>query len=241
MRVLSLAAAALIAVSGIAQSDTTRLTVSTANNVPFTGENLPDGGVVNSTIRDVAERAGFEVQFEYMSWHRALETARRGMYDASSYWFFSDERAVDFIHVGPIVESRQVFFAIAGREVPTWSELEDFAGLRIGVVTKFTYTPELWALGESGVLTLSETQSTVTNLRKLLAGRIDIMPYSERAGWHLIRENFTEEEQARFVVLDNPLTRSDGYLLVSRSMPNSEEVAQRLQAAVDSLTASNAD
>ncbi|WP_306115930.1 MULTISPECIES: ABC transporter substrate-binding protein [unclassified Roseovarius] len=241
MRVLSLAAAAVIALSTIARSDTTTLTLATGDYVPFTGENLPDGGVVNGIVQEVAARSGIDVEFEYMPWKRALEATRQGAYDGTSYWYYSEEREADFIHVGPLVEERQVFFAIAGPEVPTWSELEDLSGLRIGVVPGFTYTPELWELGESGVLTLSEATSNEANMRKLLAGRIDVFPHSEMAGWHLIRETFTEEEQARFVVLDNTLSSSDGYLLISRNMPNGEEVAKALQAAVDSLMAANAN
>ncbi len=241
MRLLSFAAAAFFAISTVAQSDTTSLTVASGNYTPFAGEDLPDGGLVNGVLREAAERAGFDVTFEYMPWKRALEASRRGMYDATSYWYYSEERMDDFIHVGPLIEERLVFFAIASHETPTWSALEDLTGLRIGVVPGFTYTPEFWALGESGVLTLSEATSNEANLRKLLAGRIDVFPHSEMAGWHLIREAFTEEEQARFIVLDNSLTSSDGYLLISRRMPNGEEVARRLQAALDSLTASNAD
>ena len=175
-----------------------------------------------------------------MPWKRALEATRDGLYDGTSYWYFSEEREADFIHVGPLVEERQVFFAITGPDVPEWSELEDLADLRIGVVPGFTYTPEFWELGESGVLTLSEAPSNEANLRKLLAGRIDVFPHSEAAGWHLIRQKFTEEEQARFVVLENSLTSSNGYLLISRVTPNSEQVAQALQAAADSLVAATA-
>lgn len=235
MRILSLAAAVLLGVSTLAQSDARSLTLATGDYVPFTGQHLPDGGVVNGIIRDVAARSGFDVQFEYMPWKRALEATRRGSYDGTSYWYFSEEREADFIHVGPLVEERQVFFAIAGPDLPAWSELADLSGLRIGVVPGFTYTPEFWGLGESGVLNLSEAPSNEANMRKLLAGRIDVFPHSEMAGWHLIRETFTEEEQARFVVLENPLTRSDGYLLISRSAPDSAAVAEALQTAVDSL------
>ena len=233
MRILSLTAIIGLAFATVSHSETRTLSIATGSYAPFTGQDLPGEGVVNRSVRAIAKSAGFEISFNYMPWKRTLEATRRGMYDATSYWYYSEQREPHFIHVGPVMREREVFFTRTDADIPEWNELEDLAGLRIGVVPGYTYTPQLWDLGESGRLILSEATSDEANLKKLLAGRIDVYPMSETAGWHLISELFSEEEQARIRILDTPLVISGGYLLVSRSKPDAEDVAQALQNAVD--------
>lgn len=233
MRILSLTTIISLAFATVSHSETRTLSIATGSYAPFTGQELPGEGIVNQSVRAIAKAAGFDISFNYMPWKRTLEATRRGMYDATSYWYYSAQRESHFIHVGPVMREREVFFTLAGADIPDWNALEDLSGLRIGVVPGYTYTPQLWELGESGQLILSEATSDEANLRKLLAGRIDIYPMSETAGWHLIRELFSESEQARLTVLDTPLVVSGGYLLISRSKPDAEAVAEALQNAVD--------
>ena len=53
MRFLPLAAALLAAVT-VAQADTRSLTLATGDYVPFTGQELPNGGLVNDIVQQIA-------------------------------------------------------------------------------------------------------------------------------------------------------------------------------------------
>jgi len=232
MRILSLVLGASLTIAAAAHSETRTLSIATGSYAPFTGEDLPGGGTVNQSLREIAAYAGFDVEFHHMPWKRTLEATRRGMYDATSYWHYSADREESFIHVGPVMEQREVFFTRVDTDIEDWTNLEDLAGLRIGVVPGYTYTPELWEMGASGQLTLSEAATDEANLRKLLAGRIDILAMTEPAGWHMIGEMFSESEQAQLRVLNTALVISGGFILVSRAKPDAEAVAEALQNAV---------
>ncbi len=237
MRVLFLAAFAALVATGAVRADAPPLTIATGEFEPYTGQNLPGDGAVNQVVRLVAERAGYDVEFAYMPWKRTLEATRRGMYSASSYWYYRQDREADFIHVGPIVDAREVFFVRADAGLEDWTELADFAELRIGVVPGYTYTPELWDMANSGELTVSEAASDEANLKKLLAGRIDVYPMEVQGGWHLIRQRFSSEEAEQFAILETPLSVTGGYLLLPRSIPESAEIATALQAAIEDMQA----
>ncbi|WP_300030013.1 transporter substrate-binding domain-containing protein [uncultured Roseobacter sp.] len=218
-----------------AGADVRSLMISSGQHPPFAGDALPEDGIVNSYVRRVAEEAGFVADIRYLPWARALETSRNANFQATSYWYYSEERNADFIHVGPVSQEAEVFFVLEDAGIPEWERLEDLSGYRIGATLSYTYTPEFWSLGESGVLTLSETPENESNLRKLLSGRIDLFPISEEVGWYMIRNLFSEEDQARFTTLKKPLNTHEGYLLVSRAAPQSEQIAADLQSAVDRL------
>lgn len=232
MRILCLSMAFLLAAVTGLQAETKTLRIATGIYKPFTGPDLPDHGVVNANIVRIAKRAGFDVRFDYMPWKRAIEVTRRGAYDATSYWYHSEARNADFIHVGPVMKERLIFLTCDENATLDWERLEDLAGLRIGVVPGYTYTEELWDLAERGILTLSEGPSDEANLRKLLAGRIDLYPVTEGAGWHLIRHVFFKAEQERFMALRTPLAITEGYLLVPRKARDADAIAEALQNAV---------
>lgn len=226
---------AVFVMAHAARADLPVLTVATGDYEPFTSESLPEGGFVNGIVRRIVEQAGYGVEFKFMPWKRNMEATRRGIYHASSYWFYSEEREADFYHIGPIHEVRQLFFVRADANIENWTRLEDLAGLRIGVVPGYTYTPEFWALVEEGVLTISEATSDEANLKKLLAGRIDAYPFSEVGGWHIIEQTFSPEDAEQITVLETPFSRSIGYLLLSRAIPDADVIATRLQSAADEL------
>lgn len=209
------------------------ITVATGDYAPFTGQDLEGYGTVNARLTRLAEASDIELNFEFMPWKRALEATRRGNFVATSFWYFSEDREADFIHVGPLIADRLVFFGRDDRSPLAYESLSDLQGYTIGIVPGYTYTPEFWALVEDGTLTVSEGPSDLANFRKLVAGRIDLLPVSEEAGWHMASENLSAEDLATLTVLDVPLAVTNGYLLIPRSLENAETIAARLQSGAD--------
>ena len=233
MRSLKLAAICLFAAVTAPKAETTVLSIASGAWAPFSGQDLPGEGIVNSSVRRIATAAGYDVEFNYMPWARALEETRQGAYDATSYWFYKAEREDDFIHIGPLNEERTVFYALASTDVPEWTDLSDLAGLRIGVITGYTYTPELWELGAAGVLSLSEAQSDEANFRKLLAGRVDLLVISQDVGNYLLNKSFSEADRNRLTIVEKPLSTAHGYLLLPRNKPETEAIANAMQNVIE--------
>lgn len=214
--------------------------IATGEYEPFTSEAASDDGLVNQIISQAFEEAGYSVTYEYMPWKRAIELTRRGDYTASSFWYYSKKREEEFIHAGPLFEERLVFFRLESTNEPAWDELSDLSGLKIGVVDGYTYTSELWDLGEAGKLTLERGPSDEANFKKLLAGRIDLFPLGEATGRHLLATKFTAEERERITISSKPLTATFGYLLVSRAHEDAEKIAADFDAALSKLRAEQA-
>ncbi|MEM8812189.1 MAG: transporter substrate-binding domain-containing protein [Pseudomonadota bacterium] len=223
-------------VACVSHSFATEIRIATGDYAPFTDSAEPTGGVVNAFVSKIVTRAGLSGTFEFNPWMRSLELTRAGRFDATSFWYFSPEREADFIHVGPVMRDRLVFFRRADTPEPKWDGLNDLKGHTIGAVTGYTYTPEFWELAEEGTLNVELAPSDEANFKKLLAGRIDLFPMSEESGRRLVSTIFSTDEQGRIVYSAQPLVVTDGYLLVSRAVDNAEELAKRLQSAADALT-----
>lgn len=234
MRLLRNVAVAVSVLAGTAvhaEGDTLR--IATGEYAPFADSGHPAGGLVNAFVAEIGEDAGYAVDFDYMPWMRSLELARTGRYAATSYWYFNQDREADFIHVGPVLTERMVLFRRVDTELPSWEDISDLNEFSIGAVTGYTYTPDFWDLAADGQLLVETAQDDAANLRKLLAGRIDIYPMSEEVGLALLEKIFTQEERAQITIEPVALMITEGFLLVSRAAENAEDVANSLQAAID--------
>ncbi len=230
----AIVALALLSMAG-AIAEASPLRIATGEYPPFASEAIEHYGHVNRIIARASEEAGIDVEFQFLPWKRALEGTRRGNYAASSYWYHLEEREQDFIHVGPVSDEQIVFFHRKDRKVPSWSSLDDLSGLRIGATNGYTYSKAFWDAAESGVLTVEVSADDKANLKKLLAGRIDLFPVESTLGWHLINELFTKSEREQLTTLDRPLRTTSGFLLVSRKIPDADALAASLQQGLDSI------
>jgi len=82
--------------------------------------------------------------------------------------------------------SHKAFYALKSRN---WrvNSFEDLAGLNIGVVHGFKYFPKFDQETES--FRLNSAPSVLINLRRLLAGRVDLVIATKMEGDYIIRKN----------------------------------------------------
>lgn len=226
---------AALAFGSALQAET--ITVTTGEYAPFTGEALPEGGLVNGLVTRIAAKAGIEVEYEYMPWKRALEITRQGKKAASSYWS-PREDTTGLTIVGPVSVGETVLFFRKDKPIPDFQSPYEVEGITIGATLGYGYYPEFWARGESGDYTIQTAKDDISNFRKLAAGRIDAFIIDASVGWTMINENFSAEERANFAALSTPLVISEGYLQVSTEAEGGQALADRLQAAYDEMKAS---
>lgn len=133
-------------------------------------------GVATAKVREVMRRAGVDYRLEVLPWKRAYRSAlSRG--DACVYSTTrTPERESLFKWVGPIDIAQWVLLGRADRKLQLRS-LDDARGLRIG-----TYNGdarEAWL--RSRGFSLDSTSNDLSNLHKLMAGRIDLWAASMRS------------------------------------------------------------
>lgn len=218
-----------------AAADASPLRIVAGEYPPYASEAMDQYGPVSRIIAQVSKEAGFDAEFEFRPWKRGLEEARLGRYAASSYWYYSEDREQDFIHVGPLTDEEIVFFHRKDLDVPSWSSLADLSGFRVGATNGYTYTEAFWEAAENGTLTVEIAADDLTNLKKLVTGRVDLIAIERVLAWHLINETFTDSQRENLTTLERPLRVSPSFLLVSRKIPNADAIAASLQNSLESV------
>lgn len=213
------------------------LVIATGEYAPMTGEALPNYGVVNGLISRIAEKAGVEIEFEFMAWNRGLKLTRQGQKNAASYWNTLPDQT-GLIAVGPVSNGRVVFFYRKDKPLPEWTSFNDLSGYTFGATLGYNYSEAFWAAGEDGTIKIQTAQNDLANFKKLMAGRIDGFVINELVGWDMLNAEFSSEEISNIAVTTTTVNEVTGYLQVSTEMEGGAAVASKLQAAYDALKAS---
>ena len=201
------------------------INITTGEYAPWTSEKLKHLGFSSHVISEAFKLEGYEVNFTFYPWKRVYEAAKNGdRFQASSWWYPSEERATEFHYSEPLLVDSTVFFHLKDNPMPDWNSLDDLKGKRIGATAGYTYTPEFWDAAKSGSLDIQEASSDELNFKKLLKGRIDMFPTSDLVGQKLLKERFGPEVAETVTFHHIPLMSSPGHLLFSKKVTNGSEL-----------------
>jgi len=164
----------------------TRLLLLTTEYAPYMSGSSADGGVVLALGRAALERAGIAAEIQFRPWARVIAEAERGGADGVlGIWYeASRERYLAYSQALGI-SNRIGFIARVGSmmAVDDLFRLRQVPGLRIGTVRGYANPPRFEEMGFQTDLAIDD----VSNLRKLLAGRVDLVLIDKGVAFHLLQ------------------------------------------------------
>lgn len=181
-------------------------------------------------LRLMAREAGLPLEIRVMPWQRAMQSAAAQPNSLLFSLTRTPERESQFQWVGPISPRRILIYRLTRRPELQPAHLQALAGLRTGVVRDSASARQLLAEG------LREDQlelglDDATNLRKLLAGRMDLIVLLDwAAAWHLHQHKLPMRTLTPVLPLDT--ARSYWFGLPPDTDP---ALVKRLQEALDKL------
>lgn len=202
---------------------------------PYLSETLPHYGLASRIVSEAFALQGYQVEYGFFPWARALLLAQTGEWDGSVVWHKTPEREVDFYFSDPVVENRDVFFHLKSYAFE-WQAMEDLAGLRIGGTIDYNYGAAFMEAEQAGQITVERIASDEQNFQKLLAGRLDIFPLDLEVGLSLLRERLTPAEAAQITYHPLAVQRSPFSLMLSKKIARNAELMTVFNAGLKALT-----
>ena len=147
-----------------------KVTLAGTDFPPYTGAGLPRGGFLTEITREAFRRAGYALEMQWYPWARALRISMEGGVDGLlGVWRSPDrEKWLDF---SPPLAANQVGFFRRSDQPIAFRSFADLAGRRIGVVRGYV-NPKAF---DDAHLRTDEAVDDAANLRKLGAGRVDLI------------------------------------------------------------------
>lgn len=195
------------------------VTLATLDWEPYIGRNLKNQGYVAEIVREAFKRSGYSVDLKFMPWARAVRMARIGRVDGYFPEYYSEDVKSHSIFSAPFKGGPMGFFARKGRNI-SYTKLQDLKPYSIGVVRGYVNTE---AFDKATYLNRQEATDDITNLKKLLKGRIDLMVSDKFVGLYILEKNMPDEkDQVEF--MEPPLENKDLFVCFPKNLPGSNKI-----------------
>lgn len=157
----------LLAVAAMAAP---RLNLVSTEYPPYYGAALPEQGAVLAVVKAVFAAAGYQTEVNFRPWARALPELRAGQHDVVVAVWYQADRERYLAYSEPIWVNQVGFYGRRDQTIDVQS-LPALQKWRIGTVRGYANPPAFVASGLQG----EDVVDDVSNLRKLDAGRLDLV------------------------------------------------------------------
>jgi len=176
----------------------------------------PGGFLLELTVEAFKE-VGYKSDVRFEPWARALDAAMNGEVDGLLGCLYSDERAKKLAYSDELAQSSTVFFTLESSKI-SYERLQDLSKYTIGTIRNSYYPPEFLAAN----LRTEPAADYEVNIRKLLAGRIDLFIEKRLVVMSYIAAAPTSET-SRIVALEPPIMVNRYYNGFAKGRPSAEE------------------
>ncbi|MCK5311254.1 MAG: amino acid ABC transporter substrate-binding protein [Desulfobacteraceae bacterium] len=162
-----------------------KIRIATLNWEPYIGQTITNEGFMAEVTREIFKRVGYKVEYIYLPWKRAVKMAEQGKFDGYFPAYWSKQREEKSIFTNSIISGPVVFFKIKGSDI-SFKKLEALKPYRIGVVHGFVNTTEF---DKADYLNKEKVTTNLQNIKKLFAGRIDLIVIDKYVGLYLLNKH----------------------------------------------------
>jgi len=199
------------------------ITLAIGDWAPYTSSTEVNGKIAEHIVREAFSLENIDVKYKYYPWKRSLVLVKRGDEIGTFPWYKTAKREKDFIiSREAIMVSKTVFFHLKSLNLQ-WDKYSDLKNYKIGATLGFYYTTHLNNKG----LKVEEVPREELNFKKLLRGRLDIVPADFYVGYNVIYKLYTPQKAALFTNHPKSILHDRMYLMISRHVSNAQEIADR--------------
>lgn len=187
----------------------------TTEFAPYMSEKMPEQGAAVAITRAALASQGWQLKLEFRPWARVLIEVEAGQHDGLLGAWYQADRERYLVYTRPMGVENPVGFYALRRGRSSFTAPADLAGLRIGTVQGYA-NPKAFerAVVHQGAQ-VQPARDDLTNLRKLLAGRVDLILIDRGVARYLIQTQLPGAA-AEFVWLDPAVERMPLHLAVAR-------------------------
>lgn len=198
---LALAAGLFANAAPATQAGAAELNLVTGEDyAPYTGAQLPRGGLMTEVVRVAYAAAGDTAVIAFQPWLRGLSGMAAGRFDAAFPYRRTPEREKHFLYSQPLrtVAVRPMVLRDAPWQAKT---LDDLEGRRYCLPLGYALTNGIRRLTEAGRIHRSQPDAMRRCLQMLDAGRIDFVPMDPDRGLWFARDVLGDDKAVRFETL----------------------------------------
>ncbi len=174
---------------------------------PKISKDLPGDGPQIIAMREILGQLNIEIELHWAPWKRCLENVKRGIWDASPGWSFTEERNKYLQFSEAYSSSYHAFFYLQGSKFE-WKDFQDLRGLRIGTTAGYSYGSDFSNAIDRQKLDIHEVTSDADNFEKLVLGRVDIIAVNISTGFAIAEKALTPVQFKEIQAHERPIGKT---------------------------------
>jgi polar amino acid transport system substrate-binding protein len=218
-------------------AETVRLT--TGQWPPYLSEKLNDGGFGTAIVTAAFEEVGVNVEYVYLPWKRAFSYAEDGKdvdggkINGTILWVRTPEREKSFYYTKPVVSDPLVIY-YAKKKPIEWDTLDDLIGTKIGLTLHAKY-PVFENYAKKDQLNFERLGGYDILFKRLLAGRIDAIPYETNVAGYFMRTTLSAAQRDRIAYNPKPLSTRKFHLILTKAHSDNTDVRDKFNKGLDMI------
>jgi polar amino acid transport system substrate-binding protein len=185
---------------------------------PYSGAALTHNGCDAWVVSEAFARQGITVEYAFFPWARGYQLAQSGVFDGTLEWGDTSSHRGSFYLSADFISDQNLVFFYRKDHPFTYTGLNGLGGKLVGMTSGYVYQDEFNHDRETGLIKVEEASSDEANLRKLLAGRIDVFPLEQLVGNTILANNFTPAENSQ-ITHSAPFAKFHPYVLLTKANP----------------------
>ena len=222
----------LLVLAGIQMVQAEKVVLTTLDWEPYIGKKLDNGGFVAEIATEAFKRGGYDLEIKYYPWARTKMMAVNGEVDGYFPEYYAEDLKEHSLLSDPFEGGPVGFFKRTGSPI-TYSTLEELKDCKIGVVRGYVNEENFDA---ADYLKKEEVKDDLTNIKKLLAERIDLFVGDKFVGFYLLQQNMPHMVgQMQFI--EPALANMNLYVCVSKKTADADKKQAAFNAGLESMKA----
>ncbi|MCZ2721479.1 transporter substrate-binding domain-containing protein [Marinomonas sp. 15G1-11] len=201
--------------SAVSHAETIKLT--TMNWAPFYAEELDRNGFVTAIVQESLAASGYDSEIEFTEWNTALKTVEAGTKDAIVGGYFSEERQKVYNYSIPIYTVLSGLVKTKNLDLDLFTSFDQLNSYKMGKVAGGVVSKEYDSFQFNSLTGFDTTKAAVIALSQ---GEIDL--YADNLSASRAVAQGLGIDPMSLELVQPPLEQNDLYLLISKSIPNSD-------------------
>jgi polar amino acid transport system substrate-binding protein len=194
-----------------------KLTLVATEFPPYTATDVSEQGLVSAIARAAFKKAGYDTTLVIKPWARALAEVERGEFDAILAVWYQPQRAEVLAFSDALWTNEIGFYGRRSRSIDV-STLAALKPYTIGVVKDYANPPAF----DAANLKTEPSVDDLTGMRKLLAGRVDLVLVDKTLGQYLLGTKLRAEGD-KLEWRDPAVASVPLYIALSKKVPGYQE------------------
>lgn len=199
---------------------------------PFVDDDAPGQGLSIEIVRAALEPKGYTLQMNFVPWARALDGVKNAKYDILASAWFTQERS-EYLAFSNSYLANEIKFIMRASDNFQYENIDSLTGKNVGVVRGYGYGDEFLTATN---FKRHETKDLVSNIKKLVAGRIDLTLEDELVAKSLLAKN-APGMLKKIAFVATPLSKKEMHIAVGKANPSHQKIIQDFNEGLKEIQA----